>query len=382
MAASRLLPANLSPWARAMESELAAIADDRAALTFAAGCLRGVVGLAVAARLGSAATAFRRLLFPPASSIRSLPSMNDIIARPRLLGLLCGAGAVGVGLAYMLAAGAPSRYLLLNFAALTLGAAAWFALGRTAVSRLAAIGPLILLLAVPLLATAAFGASVEGAARWARLGPVSVQPSLILLPAMLLLYARRPDPVGTVGMAVAALALALQPDRAMAGVLLAGLLALLAAAPGRLVAMAAAASGLAFGRTLVVPDNLPAAPHVDGILYAAFDVHPMAGAAVLIGAAALMLPAAAGASRAAGERPVLLVFGACWLAVVAAAALGNYPTPLVGFGGSAVLGYLLSVGLLPKDALNGHAGTATGARAISADDGDQMASELRVPQPA
>jgi hypothetical protein len=36
--------------------------------------------------------------------------------------------------------------------------------------------------------------------------------------------------------------------------------------------------------------------------------------------------------------------------VVAAAALGNYPTPLVGYGGAAVLGYLLSVALLPSGA--------------------------------
>ena len=34
--------------------------------------------------------------------------------------------------------------------------------------------------------------------------------------------------------------------------------------------------------------------------------------------------------------------------MVAAAALGNYPTPLVGHGGAAVLGYLLSVALLPS----------------------------------
>jgi hypothetical protein len=44
--------------------------------------------------------------------------------------------------------------------------------------------------------------------------------------------------------------------------------------------------------------------------------------------------------------------------VVAAAALGNYPTPLVGYGGSAVLGYLLSAALLPT-------ASAQAARAVS-----------------
>jgi hypothetical protein len=42
-----------------------------------------------------------------------------------------------------------------------------------------------------------------------------------------------------------------------------------------------------------------------------------------------------------------LVFGAVWMAAVLAAALGNYPTPVVGYGGSAIVGYLLSLGLLP-----------------------------------
>jgi hypothetical protein len=83
-------------------------------------------------------------------------------------------------------------------------------------------------------------------------------------------------------------------------------------------------------------------PFVDEVLYTAFDVHPVVGAAVLAGSALLLLPA-----LGAGEADRRLVFGAAWLAIVAAAALGNYPTPVVGYGGSAVLGYLLSVALLP-----------------------------------
>lgn len=33
-----------------------------------------------------------------------------------------------------------------------------------------------------------------------------------------------------------------------------------------------------------------------------------------------------------------------------AAALGNYPTPIVGYGGSAIIGYVLSLLALPKRA--------------------------------
>ncbi|HLL31317.1 MAG TPA: hypothetical protein VK403_10005 [Allosphingosinicella sp.] len=346
-AASRLLPPHLSCWSRAMVRELAEIPGDGAALLFAAGCLRAAASLAAAERLRSALAAARALPFLSAPSTWSLSIMNIISARPRLLGLLCGAAAVGLGLAYMTAAGAPSRYLLVNLAALVLGATAWLALGRIASSRLAGSGAAILGLSAALVLTALFGIAADGASRWVSIGPLPVQVSLIVVPLMLVLYARRPDAIGTAGMIAAALALAIQPDRAMAGVLLAGLLAFLVAAPGRLPLLAAAASILGFGWTLLTPDMLPASAFVDRIFYTAFDVHPLAGSAVAIGAAALLLPALIAARRGRDDRAALLAFGGCWSAVLAAAALGNYPTPLVGYGGSAVLGYLLSVSLLP-----------------------------------
>lgn len=285
-------------------------------------------------------------------------------------------------MAYMLAAGAPSRYLLVNLAALVLGATAWLALGRTASSRVAGAGPAILALAVPLLLTSFFGIAVEGASRWVSVGPLNLQVSLIVLPVMLILYARQPDAMGTAGMTAAALALAIQPDRAMAGVLAAGLLGLLFAAPGRPAFAATAASLLAFGFTLLTPDTLPPVPYVDRILYTAFDVHPLAGLAVLLGAALLVVPALNAASSGAGDRPALLAFGGCWLGIVVAAALGNYPTPLVGYGGSAVLGYLLSVAFLPSGALQTGGSGAPGLRPVTERGSDQTTSESRVPHPA
>lgn len=304
--------------------------------------------------------------------------MNGILAQPRLLGLICGAGAVAFGLGYMIAAGAPSRYLLVNLAALVLGATAWLALDRTAGARLAGAGTAVLALAVPLLLTALFGVAVEGASRWVSVGPLNLQLSLFVLPVMVVLYARRPDAIGTAGMMVAALALAAQPDRAMTGVLLAGLLALVFVTPSRFPIMATAVAFLAFGWTLLTPDALPAVPYVDRILYTAFDVHPLAGLAVVIGAVALMVPAVIGGLKGASERSALLAFGGCWLGVVISAALGNYPTPLVGYGGSAVLGYLLSVALLPNGAGEiGHSG-AFESRPDHGGNSGRSISELRI----
>jgi hypothetical protein len=96
---------------------------------------------------------------------------------------------------------------------------------------------------------------------------------------------------------------------------------------------------------MLLPDALPAVPFVDRILYTAFDVHMLAGAAVVAGCFILLTPAV-GALWRVPERPVLFAFGASWAALIVAAAVGNYPTPLVGYGGSAVLGYLLSAALL------------------------------------
>jgi hypothetical protein len=360
-----------------MGRELAEITEDRAALMFAAGCLRAVLVLAVAAWLRSLFAAARLIPIPPAPSIRSLMTMNDISARPRLLGLICAVGAVAMGIAYMSAAGAPSRYILMNLAALAFGTIAWLALGRAARSRLDGAGAVTLALAVPLLLTALFGFAFDGAARWVSFGPFNLQVSLIVLPVMLVIYARQPDEMGTAGMIVAALALAIQPDRAMAGVLVAGLVAVLASKRSVLPIVAAAGAILAFGWTLLMPDLLPAVPYVDRVLYTAFDVHPLAGLAVLVGAAALILPAAIAARRLPSERPALLALGGCWSGVVVAAALGNYPTPLVGYGGSAVLGYLLSVALLPSGTRRSRAAPAPSWSAAAGRSSDHAASELR-----
>jgi hypothetical protein len=93
-------------------------------------------------------------------------------------------------------------------------------------------------------------------------------------------------------------------------------------------------------------------PFVDQIFYSSFAVHPMAGLAVLAGAALMLVPPVMGLVRDPSHRPEHAVFGAVWLVVILAAAVGYYPTPLVGYGGSAILGYLISLlGLPPRAAL-------------------------------
>ena len=82
--------------------------------------------------------------------------------------------------------------------------------------------------------------------------------------------------------------------------------------------------------------------------------------------------------KGAGERAAALAFGGCWSGVVVAAALGNYPTPLVGYGGSAVLGYLLSVALLSNVVREPVRSGIVETRRIDAPNSDQTISDLRV----
>jgi cell division protein FtsW (lipid II flippase) len=267
------------------------------------------------------------------------PAMRlDLLRRPHLLGALAATGATGLGLAVMAAAGAPNTYLVINTASLVIGLALLAILRRSGTSP---AGPLMLAAAIALLATALFGTTTEGATRWVRIGVVSLQPSLILLPLLVISFVRVRDTAATLAVLIAALALALQPDRAMAGALLAGLAALAVSRRESRVLLALAAAAGAFAVTLARPDTLPAMAFVERVYADAFGYSALAGLALLAGSVLLLLPALA-QDRAAGA-----VFACLWLALLLAAALGNYPTPLLGYGGSGILGYLLCLAVLP-----------------------------------
>jgi hypothetical protein len=285
---------------------------------------------------------------------------KTILHRPRALGFACAVAAVLLGLVYMALAGAPSRYLIINAGALVIGCATLPLLDRAVAAGRPPLDGIIVAIAAALLATATFGPQVEGAARWVSLGGFVVQPSLVLLPVMLVAFARTRTALATGGIVVAAAALALQPDRAMAAMLVVALvtLALLRRDRSVLIGLAAASVGLAV--TLARADALPAVPYVDRILYSSFDVHLAAGLAVLTGTLLLVVPALSGWRRDPDRRPDYAIFGAIWLVAILAAALGNYPTPIVGYGGSAIIGYVLSLVALPR-----HAGSST-TGAISA----------------
>jgi hypothetical protein len=310
------LPPSLQSWGWAVRCETAGIPDDTQALLFALDSVRGLAPRSVAPRL----------LHPFAALI----------------------GAVMLGLAYMAIADAPTRYLRINIGALVIGLTVLPLFGRTMVAGRKRVGCAITAMAGALLATTLLGDNINGVARWVNLGGLAVQPSLILLPLMLVAFARTRNWLTTIGIIVAATAMAIQPDRAMAGMLAAGLAVLAIMRPDKHVTAALGASIAGFVATVIRADALPAAPYVDQILYSAFDAHLAAGAAVWGGSVLLIIPAIVGWSRDPENRVTYAVFGAAWFAAILAAALGNYPTPIVGYGGSAIIGYALSLLALPK----------------------------------
>ncbi len=317
--AAALLPARLSHWGEAMRRETAEIEQSGEALRFALGCLWGATSEALRVHIGEGRMTARRLIG------------------------LCAIGATGLGIGYMMMGGAPLGYPLRNLAALAIGFLAVGIVTHLPQTRWLGTGPVVFALGLVLIAATLFGVSNHGATRWASIGGLSIQPSLIFVPVLAIGFARVRDRLSGLGVLAAALALALQPDRAMAGALAAGLAALALVRPERNVLAALSVAMIGFVAAMLQPDVQPAMPYVDQILFTAFDLHPLAGVMVVAGSALLLVPALAGWRR----DPGVAAFGGVWLAIILAAAMGNYPTPLVGYGGSAIVGYLLCLAGLP-----------------------------------
>ncbi len=357
------LPPSQHSWGWAVRCETAGIPDDTKALLFALDSACGLMPRAVASHLLRHFASLTGEGAPFCEGSVPMTIIEAMMRRPRALGIACAVGAVILGLAYMIIAGAPARYLGVNVGALAISLAMLALLGRTFPLGRQWMGGMTIVMAVALLATAFMGIEVEGISRWVRLGGFAIQPSLILLPVMIVAFSQGRSVLTTAGVVASASAMALQPDRAMAGMLVLGLGTLATICRDRHYIVALTTSIAGFAVTLIRPDPLPAVPHVEQVLYSSFDVHVGAGLAVLGDSVLLLFPAIVGWRRDADNRATYAVFGTVWFAAILAAALGNYPTPIVGYGGSAIIGYTLSLLALPKLA-------GVGAIAISRDRGE------------
>lgn len=272
-----------------------------------------------------------------------LPTVQNHL---RPVGLLCAALAVGTGIIYFQAGVAPYQYSLINLLALLAGAVLLLA-NPNRWARSIADG-FVFITGLLLIAVSLWGSTMQGVSRWLVVGGFYFEPALVVLPFSVMLFARSQHIFSMVGIIMMAAATAMQPDCSMAGALCLGLTALLSVKRNIWIITALGTSIGALGITLIRPDHVAPAPFVERVFISAFNLHPALGIAIVIGAALLLAPAIIGIRSLNNHKETYRAFAGVWLALVLSAALGNYPTPLVGYGCSAILGYCLCVKCLPK----------------------------------
>lgn len=337
----RLLPRSLRNWGEAMAQEAASIQRPAAAIAFAVSC----GAWAVRAALGHAV---RSALTPLGREYADLATRRTRWG-PRDAALACAIAATLFGLVHLAEAGAPARYLILNLTALIAGLIIVLPFRRHNLVTAPFVGVVALLVGLALLVTAVLGEGAADARRWLSLGDVALQPSLLGLPFVLVAFARSRDIMTTAGLILGAIAIVLQSDCAMAAAMVAatGVAALMKRDRMALVMLSVATA--CFIVTAMRRDAMPAMSFVDGILRAGSSTSFIAGLAVWGGVAILLLPPVLGLRRSRESAAAHAAFGATWFALIAAAVFGDYPTPVVGYGGSAIVGYLWSLLALPGE---------------------------------
>ena len=192
---------------------------------------------------------------------------------------------------------------------------------------------------------------LEGVQRWLVLGPVRLNASALVMPALLVFVAgyRRSSPalLPSLLLAVQGIHL-LQPDAGQATAVAAASVVLLfgdsSRNTARLCALLSVATAAA---TWARADPLSAAPFVEDILGRAFDISPWAGGVALASLAPVIAAplAARGESTSAAAMSAAAALTVYFATSILVTAFGQFPVPLLGFGASPVIGAFLGVAL-------------------------------------
>lgn len=249
---------------------------------------------------------------------------------------------VGLGLMAMTVAGAPRTLVLLQ-GSVGLASLAAAALAYRFPPTPEGGARLICALALVVMAAPLLFPGIDGVRRWIDLGPIQIQPAAIALPLVTWFVARSADNrLAALALLTAGVIGAVQPDlQTTTGVTAVAICMALLLRGGALwwgVLGAIILSGVAaaFG------SGLDPVPYVEQILPLSFQTHWGLGLAVAAGLAAvplLMLAAFPERGR------VALALAALWVGLVSACLAAQFPTPILGYGLSWILGFALSLGL-------------------------------------
>ncbi len=271
--------------------------------------------------------------------------MDESAASPSLVER--GSGALPLlvpglaGLGYLAVFGAPKSYMLVNAAALLVGAI-WAMIGWLPKAESLARGGTIALIALMAL-TLRIGPEVNGITRWFSLGGFTLHVGLAVIPVLAVLSARD-DLLGPFILLLALAIAAFQPDAAST-------LALTGAAFGLALAnfdrRVGAVGGLGLFATAwaALLHNLAPQPFVERVLAELWSASPFAAfvlAASLIASLALIL-------RAPLPAPPRFALAGALAGFIVAALLGDYPTPLIGYGAASIIGLGLALPAIRKE---------------------------------
>lgn len=269
--------------------------------------------------------------------------MTSLFATPRFPAMAALAIPVLAGAAWMAAAGAPQAYWLTNLAALV-PALVWIALGQAPAGptgRRVLAGAFVALMLLPL-ATGPYLPSVtqDAVARWIPLGPLTLHAGMIAVPPLAVLAAREGKLAAPILFAAIVAAL-FQPDAATGFALTFAAVGLHHAGQDWRVGLVAIA-GFAASLLMAVSGELPPTQFVERVLVEAARTEIAAAAALALALLGCFLLIALALPRPREERLALAgaLFGFAIMAL-----MSTYPSVLIGYGASPILGFGIALGL-------------------------------------
>lgn len=273
--------------------------------------------------------------------------MRAGLAKNRVFLLSAFLGPVIAGIIFMASAGAPISFVLANTAA-AFGIAILFWRVPQLSLRSSLLAATVIL---PVLLACTFvGPAIDNVHRWISLGPLKLHIGMILLPFLAVQMFRHDKRIISCSLVMAALIIALQPDRASAAALLLTSLCWLCFSRNGWSLVAVFASGASLIGTMLQADTLKPVRFVENVISDAAIIHK--GIAVLLIATMLLAIAApvyAGLRSRITKAAPFVAWSACLTGYFIASLAGPYPLPLLGYGVSPILGFGLALAMMGQE---------------------------------